>query len=50
MMLKESNMGALEANYKSQPLMDNKVTPVSRYRHECEPVSRMLITVNHDAT
>ena len=27
-----------------------KITPVSRYWRECEPVSLMLITVFHDAT
>ena len=26
-----------------------KVTPVARYRRECEPVSMMLITVVRDA-
>ena len=25
-----------------------KVTLISKYRHECEPVSRMLIMVKHE--
>ena len=30
-------------------LHEIKAMIVSRYRHECEPISHMLITVNHDA-
>ena len=27
-----------------------KVTPVSKFQHECEPISHMLTTINHDVT